>query len=391
MKHRLFRAAALAALTLSACGTPAGMPVVPVGADNVEGPVMAVDYTLVPARHGGYGLAATADAAADLAITRVTASSTRNAFFPATNLIDGNERSAWAPAADDEAPSLTLQLGATADVRELAIKLSAADVTVDVAVGTANGGWQVVATGLAPEPATLSDLAIASCRGDRVKLTFHGPEVADLLVCEVEVRGTKAAATPTTSPTASPTATPDACEPCAEPPVVHVPDEPCAVKGGGWTKKIKFKKQRHATLVCDVDADGRGTIVVHDRVKRVKKVGQVTLVKRHGNVAMLKGRCDDGATFTCTVVDGGEHGMPDTWSFACEDGTQLTGRLGGGAGHGGDLAVKAHAEADVLDVALPDLDDLDLRCDRDAEDDEDDRAWKRQGPKKGKGKPKHDD
>lgn len=423
MKNRMFKAALVAAFALTGCDAMTGATVAPMTAENVDGPVLAVDYALVPASQPRYGLAATTatstttTASAVIPIKQVTASSTRNSYFSVAYLTDGNLHSAWSPAATDAAPSLTLDLGATSRLSGIGLKLSEADVTVDVAVAS-NGTWKTVATGLAPETATLSDLSFAACQGDRVKLTFKGPDVAKLLVCEVEVRGTKVAGpTPSTAPSASPTAAPSAVpsaqptssamptaspsampttmptkEPCGEPcapPVVEVEDEDCVVVGGGWTKKVKFKKKRHVTFACAIDRKGGGTVVVHDLVKKVKRVGRCETVKRHGNVVMITGTLDDGEKFACTVVDGDRHNQPDTWSFTCADGDSWTGRFGGGAGHGGGVKVEADRAPVVVPVVMPDLLDLDQRCERDDEDDEDARGWHRgkgKGHDKGRGK-----
>jgi hypothetical protein len=343
MKNPMFRAAMLAALIASGCQAPDGLTTVPVeggaAVANVTGPVATVSYALRPA--GRYAVAAVEDETAEsptpdakIAVKAVGATSTRNAYFPARYLVDGNVHSAWAPGAEDDAPAITLDLGGAYRLSAIAIKLSAADVTVDVAVGGADEGWTTVATDLAPEPTTLSDLELAACQGERVRLTFHGVDVADLLVCEVEARGTKATA-PTPAPSASPAATPtptgEACLPCepTPPPVVdHDDDEDCRIEAGGWMKKGKHKHKEQVAFACDVDRHGRGTIVVHDVVTKVKRVGRCETIRRHGNVTMMEGTLEGGGRFRCTVVDGRRHGKPATWSFTCEDGLMVASKLG---------------------------------------------------------------
>src|SRR5689334_21247643 len=134
------------ALALAGCGTnPTQSPTEAFTLDSV-------DYAF---DGNSYGLAATDE---PVTVQGCTASSTRNTYFQANYAIDGNLHSAWAPAADDTAPSLVLQLPTVQRLTRVSLKQSHTNVTVDVAVSRAGGAWSTVATGLAPVATTLSDL-----------------------------------------------------------------------------------------------------------------------------------------------------------------------------------------------------------------------------------------
>lgn len=180
-----------------------------------------------PAR--AYGLKDAPDATR-VEVAGVAASSTRNAtWFPPAHAIDGKPSSAWGPAADDDQPTLTLDLGRTATVVGIGLKVSLGDaaspeqarVRVDVAAVAADGTATTILEGWAPPEASLTAIAVPATATGTLRFTFDTGGQAGLLVCEAQVLEGPAASptpTPTTSPTpsASPTASPTA-SPSASP------------------------------------------------------------------------------------------------------------------------------------------------------------------------------
>jgi hypothetical protein len=145
-------------------------------------------------------------------------------WWDVTNVNDGNHHSAWGPADDDKTPTLTLDLGADADVSALAIKMDQHPITFDVAAWK-DGAWVTVATGVKPSRyQTMDFIDLPNHTTGKVKLTFHGigetvgwrgegenqtPVGAKLLVCEVKVYSDKEGmATPTPIPSKTPIVTP---------------------------------------------------------------------------------------------------------------------------------------------------------------------------------------
>lgn len=167
----------------------------------------------------------------------VSASSTRNSYFPVSNVRDNNLRTAWAPAENDTAPSLTFDLSQEMDLSAMTLKLSPQGVVVDVEVLN-DGEWTRVVTGLVPEYRTLDWINLPTTRAEQVRLSFRGPQAGQVLVCHVGLfgPGCESSAMPTTapsmtpvpsvspsaSPTAAPTATPTAT------PTASVSPEPTA-------------------------------------------------------------------------------------------------------------------------------------------------------------------
>src|SRR4051812_38330256 len=125
MNYKLISLAATTAMIMAGCGTMSDQVGVPTNDASVD----SVDYTFM----GGQGYAV---AAADTSVTirACEASSTRNTYFPGSYAIDGNPSSAWAPAATDAAPSLTLTLPMVQRLTRVSLKQSHTNVTVDVAV-----------------------------------------------------------------------------------------------------------------------------------------------------------------------------------------------------------------------------------------------------------------
>lgn len=155
-------------------------------------------------------------------VDSVSASSVSNPqWFAATNTIDGNLSSAWGPAATDAAPTLTFALHDEISLSAMAIKMSGAAMTVDVAVSVDGSTWTTVATGLTPTPTVLDQLSLTAANAQQVRLTFNGQDAANLLVCEVQFFGGPPA-TPTPAPTPLPSVQPSVAPstaPSCTPPV----------------------------------------------------------------------------------------------------------------------------------------------------------------------------
>lgn len=385
MMKKYARPIALAGvLTLSACGQmPGTIGSAPAPAAVAADDLMSVDYDLV----SGYRVASVDATAATVAVTSVSASSTRSDFFKADFAIDGNVHSAWAPATTDTAPALTLSLGHTVTLSRLALKMSHVNATVDVAVRVKGGDWRTVATGLAPVPTTLSELDVATCQADEVKLTFRGSELADLLVCEAQVLGT-AATTPTPSPAPSDSPAPMPV-PSASPVPTSDDDDgtPCSADGGGWLPVVDVHGKHKVSFGFVARREGgacRGTVLVEDLTMHARFRGLVESLRCHGNVVTLIGHLENGHRFTCTVVDQGRHGRADSFAFASDDGLLFCGALVKDATVGGRIRV--HREAVVSDdtdldalgvqvVRAEDREDIDLsrfndRCERSEDHDE---------------------
>lgn len=346
MMKKYARPIALAGvLTLSACGQmPGTIGQAPAPASVADADVMSVDYDLV----SGYRVASVDAGATAVAVTGVSASSTRSDYFKADYAIDGNVHSAWAPAATDTAPALTLSLGKAVTLSRLALKMSHVNATVDVAVRVKGGDWKTVATGLAPVPTTLSELDVASCQADEVKLTFRGSELSDLLVCEAQVLGSGVVA-PSPAPSVNPTPMP---VPSASPVDTSGDDDqaPCSADGGGWLPVVDLHGKHKVSFGFVAHREGRacrGTVLVEDLTAHARFKGLVEALKCHGNVVTFSGHLDDGRRFTCTVVDQGRHGRADSFSFASDDGLLFCGALVSDAAVGGRIRV--HREAVVTD------------------------------------------
>lgn len=318
------------ALSLAACGQDANLSSSPAFQPGID----TFDYTLAPA---GYALADVSTPAA-VNVTGCEASSTRNTYFAAANAIDGNLHSAWAPAAGDQAPTLTLSLGSVTRISRLGLKQSHSAVTVDVAVSTHGGAWQTVATNLAPVETTLSSLDVQSCQGDRVRLTFHGSGLADLLVCEVQVQGT-AAGTPVPAPAPAPSALPAPT------------DQSCSVTAGGWLPSVDAHADRPISFGVVVDqtaGDCQGSLDVDDLDNDQRFHGRVDRARCHGNVVMLHGKLDDGEDFDCTLVSG----QQDTMAFTTSSGVVYCGALTSDAQLGGKIQVSQQNDGAATDSDL---------------------------------------
>ncbi len=159
-------------------------------------------------------------------VAGVTASSTRNAtWFAAGNAIDGVLTSAWGPAADDDAQTLTLNLGRAASVVGVGVKLSLggtsspdnARVKVSVAAIAADGTSTTILTDWSPPETTPVSVPVPATSTGTLVFTFDSGGADGLLVCEAHVFEGPAPSpsptvaptpTPSTSPTAPPSATP---------------------------------------------------------------------------------------------------------------------------------------------------------------------------------------
>jgi hypothetical protein len=135
----------------------------------------------------------------------VSASSTRNDYFPVSNVRDTNLRSAWAPLENDAHPALTFDLSTEMDLSAMQLKLSPQGVVVDVEVFN-DGAWSTVVTGLVPEYRTLDWINLPTTRAEKVRLSFRGPQAGQVLVCHVGLfgPGCDASAAPTTAPSMTP-------------------------------------------------------------------------------------------------------------------------------------------------------------------------------------------
>lgn len=127
------------ALLAVGCST---MPAVAPPAPQPEAAPPAVAEDTATGHYLLQGLGASA-----VTVLGVSASSTRNAYFPASHVTDHNSHTAWAPAWHDAAPTLCFDLAGATTLSGLTIKQSGAATTVDVAIW-ADGAWTTVATGL---------------------------------------------------------------------------------------------------------------------------------------------------------------------------------------------------------------------------------------------------
>ncbi|MDB5095663.1 MAG: type domain [Cyanobacteria bacterium RYN_339] len=139
-------------------------------------------------------------------VTNVTASSTLDdTWFTLTNVTDGNTHSAWAPAADDQNPTLRFDLAAEAQLSGLSLKLSPVGVVVDVEVSSDNQTWTAVATGLVPVYRQLHWVNLPTRMCSHVRLHFRGVQDGHLLVCEAHPNGDAGSPTPSVTPSVTPT------------------------------------------------------------------------------------------------------------------------------------------------------------------------------------------
>jgi hypothetical protein len=356
MKTQWIPLALASTLVMSACGQmPGQMAGQPseTAAAVATADLMAVDYQLIP---GGYSVANTEAAGAALEIESVTATSTQSSYFDADYVLDGNLHSAWAPAANDTAPALTLSLKSVSKLSAIALKMSHANVTVDLAVRTAGGAWKTIATGLAPVPTTLSELALEECQADEVKLSFHGADLSELLVCEVQVMGQAGAPVP------APSATPST--PVVTPTEAPTTGKPCTTTGGGWLPVVDKNGPCKISFgyVAETDgADCKGTIVVENLTLKTQYRGVVKALVCKGNFVTFTGLLDNGHTFTVTVVDADRHGKRDSFSFATSGGELFCGYLA--RSQGGHIQVKHKVKLTLDDLeteheARADLEDL---------------------------------
>lgn len=134
----------------------------------------------------------------------VTVSSTLNeTWFSANNMHDGNTHSAWAPAANDANPSITLDMGGMVHMEGMNLKMSPQGVVVDVDVKGDTGDWKSVAKNVVPVYRELHWLNLPAQDVRQVRVSFHGMVDGHLLVCEVQPYGGCGSAMPSTSPSAS--------------------------------------------------------------------------------------------------------------------------------------------------------------------------------------------
>lgn len=184
---KLFSTAAVVALVLVGCNTPA--PTSGPGAAPVSASEQAFIASDAVSPHYKAMLASGDDGSTGqlVPVTATAVSSTRpGIWFVAANLTDGNLHSAWGPEAGDATPTVTLDLASCTTVRGLGLKQSGG-ATFDVAVSTNGGDFKVIATHLSSQATVLDRIDLTAAQADRVQLRFHPQD--SLLVCEVQVFG----------------------------------------------------------------------------------------------------------------------------------------------------------------------------------------------------------
>lgn len=376
MSLKRYRAAFVAAALLAGCGQQPGSQT------NVAPAVS--DANTLSFRYNLMQTSGTASTTASpspsnqtesqCAVTSVTASSDRNSqWFAADNVIDGNTHSSWAPAADDASPSLTFTLHDQVTLSSIAVKMSHAAMTIDLAVSSDGKTWTTVATGLNPTPTVLDHLSLTQSSARYVRLTFNGQDAASLLVCEVQFfcMGPAPSPMPSSTPSATPTATPSTSPstipstspstspspmPSTMPSVTPTPMptstptpmpsetptpaptpsvECCKVTGGGWIPvgdghghdKITF-----GFVAMNNPGGVHGNIEVNDHDTKADFHGTVTSLTCDDatHTVTFGGLLSTGVSFSCTVVDNGEPGRNDTFAFSTAAGVRFSGTLGGG-------------------------------------------------------------
>lgn len=307
-------------------------------------------------------------AACSAAIADVQPSSTKNAYFPASHVVDNNLSTAWAPLGGDAAPALTLSLAGSVSLTAVSVKASrqsgAVPVTFDIKASSDGGAtYTTVATGQTSVPGSLVAFPVSATTADHVKLVFG---TSDLYVCEVKATGCPTVSpspsptgtptpTPTATPTPEPTATPTP-EPTATPTSVPTatptmtPPPSCAdTTGGGYVLGDPDGGTKRANQVAfgfvahhvGVNQTVQGNIEVNDhRPDGPNFHGDVDTITGSGNTVTFTGTLTGGGTFTCTVVDNGEPGDTDTFSFSTSTGYAISGELGGPEPGGGNIQVR---------------------------------------------------
>lgn len=253
------------------------------------------------------------------AVAPIHASST-HPHFPLEHLNDGNRSSAWAPAPDDAQPSLSFPFPRPMTLTGMALKMSPAGVTVDVQTLTAEG-WETVLQGLSPEVATMDVFSLPYLETQELRLIFRGENISQLLVCEVEFFDD---GQPLPTPTPSTPPGPD--EDCG-----------CFVTGGGWIASGQQKATFGFVALRNSGRGVSGNLQLHDQATKAQFHGRVTAVSCDANSATFSGTLDGGGTFSATVIDNGEPGRDDRFSFSTSTGVELSGPLGGGRPGGGNI------------------------------------------------------
>ncbi|MDB5099879.1 MAG: hypothetical protein JWM80_4300 [Cyanobacteria bacterium RYN_339] len=173
------RSKGLLAIALLATGCGTAPLAAPTSLDALEAPLVEPG--------GEYSLLALGPSF--VKVDGICASSTKNKYFPACQVTDGNTHTAWAPDPCDNCPTLTLDLCGAFCLDGLWIKQSGCKTTVDVQVWTPNG-WVDAGCGLQPTATVLSHLNIQGI-GTKVRLKFRGCDPRCLLVCDVRLCGKK--------------------------------------------------------------------------------------------------------------------------------------------------------------------------------------------------------
>lgn len=289
------------------------------------------------AREARYGLLS-------LAGVSVAASSVEDSWHPASNVLDGNSQSAWAPVFSDPTPTLAFDLGGVKTLEGFAVKLSPGGTTVAVEVWTGTG-WELIASGLAPAEAVLQTFDLPDRTTSQVRLTFGNVPASELFVCEVVLNGLETPPSPTPTPAVSPTPTPSV-SPTPTPSPTPAGCE-CKVTGGGFVYLPGYAADddRKATFGLVAMADPRkgakGNITVLDHRTKRRYGGSVTRIACEGATVTFSGVLRrDGAPFTATVTDNGEPGTNDLFAFSTR-GFSASGTLGAGGPGGGNIQVHA--------------------------------------------------
>ncbi|HEY9722862.1 MAG TPA: discoidin domain-containing protein [Oscillatoriaceae cyanobacterium] len=381
MSLKRYRAAVVAATLLAGCGQlPGSQTNVAPGVSDAN--TVSFRYNLMQTGDNASSTASPATTASGTAtstaspapnqvesqctVTNVTASSDRNdQWFDVNHVIDGNTHSSWGPAADDAHPTLTFTLNDQDTLSGIAVKMSHAAMTIDVAVSTDNKTWTTVGTGLNPTPTVLDRLTLTQQTAKYVRLTFNGQDTGSLLVCEVQFfcsgaapstapstmpsnsPSTTPSTTPSTMPSTSPSTAPStmpSTTPSTMPSETPMPTptpmptssaECCKVTGGGFVAVGSGHGKDKVTFgfVAQDNPNGvQGNIEVNDHLLGLKFHGRVTALDCDDvhHIATFSGVLSTGVAFTCTVTDNGEPGRADTFAFSTAAGFKVSGTLAGG-------------------------------------------------------------
>lgn len=205
-------ASSLPLIALAGCQSPAGTAA-PLAAAPVAdaAPIAVTPADAAPAEAAAASTAFEAPApqryvVADLSIASAVASANDAA---AKYAIDGNETTSWQSGVVAGGASMTLDLGANAELNAVATKMKAKGDAYNVLVSADNASWKVALSGAKNATGGFETKTLpAGTTGRYVRLSFPTVKRSAVLY-EVDVRGAAiATATPTPTPTVAPTAAP---------------------------------------------------------------------------------------------------------------------------------------------------------------------------------------